>query len=87
MQEFIAYNVPVISVRKECFNNAHKWIAPSADEIKFVLSQATLTTASFAKMINEDHCIVDAWLTSNISIPYSAWCLLCISAGYGQIWK
>lgn len=81
------YNVKQLQVRTECFQPfAAGWKAPTGDEIAYVMSQANMPTIHLADTFGLSPGQLESWLKDKEFIPYSVWCLLGFSAGYGEFW-
>lgn len=87
MENVTPYNHPYMVVSKECFCAAKYWHKPNHQEVKYVLAQSNLNEKDFAVLVNVSDSDVQSWLTGTQNIPYSVWCLLCLMAGYGEIWR
>lgn len=74
-------------VRLECLNQASNWAPPTGDEIRMVLSMAGWSGVEFAKKVNTNDRTVRRWIGNELPIPYAAWCILCVEANLGEIWK
>ena len=74
------------TVRPETLAPFHQWTPPSPGEIRAALQAAGWTGEGFAKVIGINPRTVRRWLGGDVDIPYAAWAVLCIAAGWGVIW-
>lgn len=86
METRSAYNVEGM-LNLNCLESAERWEPPTADQIKMAMSMAGLTASELAARLREPASRVDIWVSGQSPIPYSAWCLLCVDAGLGEIWR
>ncbi|MGQ6550938.1 homeobox domain-containing protein (plasmid) [Serratia sp. JSRIV001] len=87
METHSAYNVKQLQVRKECFCPfTAGWKEPTGAEIACVMSQASKTKTSLADTFGLSPGQIENWFTNKETIPYPVWCLLGLSAGYGDFW-
>ncbi len=86
METYKPYNTDG-KIRPECLKPASGWEPPTGDEIRLVLSMAGWSGVEFAKKINTNDRTVRRWIGNELSIPYAAWCILCVEANFGEIWK
>ena len=73
-------------VNKQCFQSAQEWTAPTGEEIRSVLQKARLSAEAFSAIIGVEGRSVRRWTGDEVSIPYSAWCLLCLEADLSKFW-
>ena len=74
-------------IRPESLSSASDWKPPTGDEIRAALSMAGWSGVEFAKTINTNDRTVRRWIGNELPIPYSAWCVLCVEANLGEIWR
>lgn len=74
-------------IRSGCLNPALSWITPDSEEIRTGLSMAGYSQEEFARKIKVTGRTVRRWASGEKNIPYAAWCILCIEAGLGKIYK
>lgn len=86
MESYKPYNVQG-SIRPECLKIAKEWVAPTGDEIKIALAMANCSGVEFARRIGTNDRTVRRWIGDELSIPYAAWCILCLEANLGTIWR
>lgn len=87
MENVTPYGLSYMEVSKECFCPAKYWKEPNHQEVKYVLAQANINEKDFADQVNVSKSDVQSWLTGAQYVPYSVWCMLCLMAGYGEIWR
>jgi DNA-binding transcriptional regulator YiaG len=88
MEMQATYKITPCSLRRECLLPiASGWVAPNANELAFVLSQAGMSIRDFAVLMGVDQNYANSWLETGHKVPYALWSVLCICAGYGQIWR
>lgn len=86
MEHLKAYNIQG-EIRPECLQKAALWVVPTVEEIKAVLAMTGWSGVEFSKKIDTNDRTVRRWLSGDQAIPYAAWCVLCVEANLGQIWK
>lgn len=64
-----------------------RWSPPEGGEIKGVLQRAGWSGVHFSKVLGIDPRTVRRWTGDEKFIPYPAWAILCVQAGYGLIWN
>ena len=88
METRATYGTKVGDIRAECLRPMAKdWSPPNGDEIKAALSMAGWSGVEFARRMGVDDRTARRWTGNEKSIPYAAWCVLCLEAGLGPIWK
>jgi DNA-binding transcriptional regulator YiaG len=85
MEEDAVYNSEPI--RKICLVNAKDWEEPTGSEIRAALQSACWSGEEFSRRVSVDGRTVRRWVLDEKKIPYAAWCVLCVEAGLGKIWK
>lgn len=76
------------NVRRACFLPSDSgWLAPAPEEISIALERAGMTIDEFANLMQIDNNYARSWIDVGHKVPYAAWSVLCICAGYGQIWR
>lgn len=76
------------AIRSDCLKPVLKgWSHPSGMEIKAALSMAGWSGEEMARRLSVDGRTVRRWTGDDKQIPYAAWCVLCLEAGLGEIWK
>jgi len=63
------------------------WKPPEGKEIRTALQLAGWSGEEFARRIGVNGRTVRRWVLNEKPIAYTAWCILCIEAGLGKIWK
>ncbi len=86
MEHLKAYNTQG-EIRPECLQKAARWVVPTVEEIKAVLAMTGWSGVEFSRKIDTNDRTVRRWLSGDQPIPYAAWCVLCVEANLGQIWK
>lgn len=86
MEHFKAYNTQG-EIRPECLQGPENWSTPTGPEIKTALAIAGWSGVEFSRRIDTNDRTVRRWLSGDQPIPYAAWCVLCVEANLGQIWK
>lgn len=76
-----------VAISNAALQPANLWVAPTSEEVRSALSSAGLSGEAFSRMVAVDGRTVRRWTLGEKTIPYAAWCLLCLEAGYGAIWK
>lgn len=75
-------------IRATCLQPAGKdWSPPAGEEIKAAMSMAGWSGVEFARRMSVDDRTARRWIGEEKPIPYAAWCVLCMEAGLGKIWK
>jgi len=88
METHATYGTPAKAIREECLRkHTEGWSPPTGDEIKAALSMAGWTGMDLARRIGVDPRTGRRWTGDEKHIPYAAWCVLCVEAGLGVIWK
>lgn len=88
MEERATYTSECLQgIRSECLTALPKWVAPTGEEIKLALSMAGWSGEGFSRLIGVDGRTVRRWTSNEKSIPFSAWAIVCLQAGYGRIWE
>ncbi|MBU9818615.1 hypothetical protein J1782_01755 [Rahnella sp. BCC 1045] len=88
MEMQTVYEVTPCSLRKECLLPVSSgWVAPNKTELSFVLKQAGMSIQEFALLMDVDQNYAKSWLETDHKVPYALWSVLCVCAGYGQIWR
>lgn len=72
--------------RSETLCGKPDWAAPNPDELRAVLKMAGWTGEEFSRRIGVDSRTVRRWTLGEKPIAYTAWCILCVQAGLGNIW-
>ena len=86
METRAGYGLP--SIRGACLQRADAgWVPPSGEEIKAALQLAGWSGLELSRRVNVDGRTVRRWTLDERDIPYAAWCVLCVEAGFGEIWK
>ena len=81
------YGVPG-TIREDCLRRFKDgWAVPTGDEVKAALSMAGWTGVELSRRVGVDPRTVRRWTGDEKPIPYAAWCVLCVEAGLGEIWK
>lgn len=75
------------SPRDGTLRPVHAWISPDGHEIKGALQQAGWSGVHFARVLGVDPRTARRWTGNEKTIPYAAWAILCVEAGYGRIWN
>lgn len=86
METLSAYGVQS-KIRPGCLTVANEWQPPSGEEIKAALSMAGWTAVEFSRRIYANDRTIRRWVGNEKPIPYAAWCVLCVEANLGQIWR
>lgn len=63
------------------------WAPPTPGEIRAALQAVGWTGEGFAKTIGINPRTARRWLSGEVNIPYAAWAVLCVAAGWGNIWQ
>jgi hypothetical protein len=74
-------------IRSECLKIASEWEAPTGQEVRAGLQLANWSGEEFSRRIKVDGRTVRRWVLDEKPIPYAAWCVICVEAGLGKIWK
>ncbi|MDR3443291.1 MAG: transcriptional regulator [Legionella sp.] len=86
MEHFNSYNIQG-GIRPECLHKPNRWEKPTGEEIKVALSMAGWSGVELSRRIDTNDRTVRRWLSGDQPIPYAVWCILCVEANLGQIWK
>lgn len=54
---------------------------------KKTLAMTGWSAVEFPRKIDTNDRTVRRWLSGDQPIPYAVWCVLCVEANLGQIWK
>lgn len=76
-----------VSIRPECLVAHKDWVEPTADEVRAALDMAGWNGEEFSRIIGVDGRTVRRWTLGEKAIKYSAWCVLCVQAELGPIWR
>ena len=74
-------------IRYQCLKSAKEWTTLTGEEVRIALAMANWSGVEFARRINTNDRTVRRWLGGEQPIPYVAWCVLCVEANLGAIWK
>lgn len=87
METYKPYGNNSSTLNPKCLNQALAWEPPTGDEIRMVLAMAGWSGVEFSKKIHTNDRTVRRWIGNELPIPYSAWCVLCVEANLGEIWR
>lgn len=73
--------------RESTLRAIEQWSPPEGGEIKGMLQRAGWSGVQFSKVLGIDPRTVRRWTGDEKTIPYPAWAILCVQAGYGPIWN
>lgn len=75
-----------VDVRPQCLCAYADWIEPSVDEVRAVLKMSGWSGEEFSRRVGVDGRTVRRWTLGEKPITYAPWCVLCVHAGFGNIW-
>lgn len=87
METRAVYGASVSEVRAECLVAHASWVPPTGDEVRAALAMASWSLEEFARRIGVAGRTVRRWVSDEKPITYSAWCVLAVQAGLGQVWN
>ncbi|RBB97319.1 hypothetical protein C3E97_028065 [Pseudomonas sp. MWU12-2115] len=76
-----------VDIRPECLLAHKDWVEPTADEVRAALEMAGWSGEAFSRVIGVDGRTVRRWTLGEKKINYPAWCVLCVQAELGAIWR
>jgi hypothetical protein len=86
METRATYGVPS-AIRAETLCEFTSWMPPNPDEIAAALSMASWSTSEFARKAGIEDRTARRWASGEKAMPYLAWCVLCVQAGLGELWR
>ena len=64
-----------------------EWLVPTGEEVKVAIGMTDWSGVELSRRLGVDPRTVRRWTGDEKPIPYAAWCVLCVEAGLGVIWK
>ena len=64
-----------------------EWLVPTGDEVKAAIGMTDWSGVELSRRLGIDPRTIRRWTGDEKPIPYAAWCVLCVEAGLGIIWK
>lgn len=87
METRASYGASAVKIRPECLQACLGWVPPTGDEVKAALVMAGWSRDDFRVILGVTDRTVRRWVNNEKDISYSAWCVLAVQAGLGQIWN
>ncbi|MGP5477597.1 helix-turn-helix domain-containing protein [Pseudomonas helleri] len=76
----------LVCIRSECLIERKNWIEPTSNEVRAALKMAGWSGEELSRRIGVDSRTVRRWTLGEKPINYASWCVLCVQAGFGEIW-
>lgn len=83
---YLKVNNMSISIRNETLTTNIRWVQPTPEEIRLVISLSGWSQSETARFLGVTTRQVNRWVKGEAKISYSAWAILCHQAGLGKIW-